>query len=139
VRAYLEVLAARRPLALLLDDLHWADPASLDLLRVVARHPAGLPLLRLATYRDDEVDPGQPLYALLPALVREVRAARLDLRPPDEDTLGALVAARYPLADADCDRLARYLAGRAGGNALFAGELLRTLEGESLLAPTGGL
>ena len=43
------------PLVLLLEDLHWADPASLDLLRAVARQLADLPLLLLATYRDDEL------------------------------------------------------------------------------------
>ena len=47
--------------------------------------------------------------------------------------IGALVAARYALAAADADRLVGYLAGRTEGNALFLGELLRTLEGEGLL------
>ena len=77
VRDYLAALAARQPLVLLLDDLHWADPASLDLLRAVGRQLAGLPLLLLATYRDDEPTGGQPLAGVLPALVREARAERL--------------------------------------------------------------
>jgi predicted ATPase len=54
VRDYLAALAARRPVALLLEDLHWADAASLDLLRVVARDLRARPALLLATYRDDE-------------------------------------------------------------------------------------
>ncbi len=87
VLAYLAALAGRQPLVLLLEDLHWADPASLDLLRVVARALAELPLLLLATYRADEVARGQPLFALLPLLAREARAARLDLRPLDRDCL----------------------------------------------------
>ena len=44
VRDYLAALTANQPLALLLDDLHWADPASLDLLRALARHAWSLPL-----------------------------------------------------------------------------------------------
>src|SRR5205823_3382261 len=49
-RAFLAAAAAERPLVLLLDDLHWADPASLDLLRHLAREAAALPLLLLVTY-----------------------------------------------------------------------------------------
>ncbi len=51
VRDYLAGLSAQRPLVLLLDDLHWADPASLDLLRFVARHLAALPVFLVVTYR----------------------------------------------------------------------------------------
>ncbi len=74
-------------------------PASLDLLRAVARELADLPLLLLATYRADEVARDHPLYALLPLLEREARAARLDLRPLDAAAIGDLVVtARYALA-----------------------------------------
>jgi hypothetical protein len=50
-RDALAALARQRPLVLLLEDLHWADAASLDLLRHLARHLAALPLLVVATYR----------------------------------------------------------------------------------------
>ena len=138
VQAYLAALAARRPMALLLEDLHWADPASLDLLRVVARRLTDLPLLLLATDRADEIGQEHPLYALLPRLVREARADRLDLHPLDRGAIGTLVSARYALDASEADRLTTYLAGRTEGNALFLGELLRTLEGEGVLAPSEG-
>ena len=83
VHAYLASAAARQPLVLVLDDLHWADAASLDLLHVLARQIASLPILLIATYRDDELLPGHPLAHLLPALVRESAAARFDLRRLD--------------------------------------------------------
>ena len=54
---------------LVVDDVHWADPASLDLLRFLSRRVATLPLLLLATYRDDEVTRRHSLYHLLPTLV----------------------------------------------------------------------
>ena len=136
-RAYLAALAARRPLVVLLDDLHWADAASLDLLRFLGRGLSELPLLLLTTYRDDELGHTHPLAALLPALVREARAVRLALRPLERAALGALVAARYALAPPDAERLAAYLAGRTEGNPLFAGELLRTLEGAGTLRREG--
>ncbi len=137
VRDYLAALAVMQPVVLLIDDLHWADPASLDLLRVVGRGLADVPLLLLVTYRSEEVDRGHPLAALLPLLVREAHAVRRDLRPLDAASIGALVAARYALGDRDRDRLARYLVGRTEGNALFLGELLRTLEAEGVLHATG--
>src|SRR3712207_8387437 len=90
VRDALAALAARQPLVLLLDDLHWADPASLDLLRSLARQVAALPVLLLAIYRSDELTRHHPLARLLPALVREARAARLDLRPLGDDSVRTL-------------------------------------------------
>src|SRR5262249_48678442 len=50
---FFATLSAVRPVVLLLDDVHWADPASFDLLRVLAREFAPLPLLLIATYRAD--------------------------------------------------------------------------------------
>jgi DNA-binding CsgD family transcriptional regulator len=133
VSDYLTALAARHPLILLLDDLHWADPASLDLLRILARGLDQQPILVLATYRADEVADDHALAALLPLLVREARAARLDLRPLDQDAIGILITTRYGLGVADRDRLAGYLSRRTEGNALFLGELLRTLESAGML------
>ncbi len=132
-----EYLAAHSPLVLLLEDLHWADPASLDLLRTLARQIGALALLLLVTYRADEVRPRRPLYPLLPLLVREARAARLTLRPLDLTGVAALVAARYPLAEDDAVRLVAYLDRRAEGNPFFVGELLHTLEESGLLKPLG--
>ncbi|HET8628543.1 MAG TPA: AAA family ATPase [Thermomicrobiales bacterium] len=138
VRDRLAAAARRRPLALLLEDLHWADPGSLDLLRYLARGAADLPLLLVATYREDEVTRRHPLFPLLPLLVREAGALRLDLRRLAPVDARALAAARYRLAGADEDRLVAYLADHAAGNPLYIGELLRTLEEEGLLRPRAG-
>ena len=137
VRDHLGGLAARRPLVLLLDDLHWADRGSLDLLRFLGRQLADLPIVVLAIYRSNELTRGHPLYALLPLLVREARARRLDLAPLDEAGLSAVVA-RYALPEADGARLVAYLRGRAEGNPFFAVELLRTLEETGSLRRGGG-
>jgi DNA-binding CsgD family transcriptional regulator/tetratricopeptide (TPR) repeat protein len=130
---FLKSLAAHRPVVLLLDDLHWADPASLDLLRVLARTAPMLPLLIVVTYRVEEIIRGHPLYALLPTLVREAHATRLDLHPLTEDDVRALIGAQYRLRPADAARLITYLQERAEGNPFFLGELLRTLEEEGAL------
>ena len=70
VHEYLTALAAPRPLVLFLEDLHWADPASLDLLLTSARSLPILPILLIATYRADELSHRHPLSPLVPALVR---------------------------------------------------------------------
>ncbi len=128
VEDFLTALTRRQPVALLLDDLHWSDPASLDLLRFLSRSVAAMPLMLLVTYRSDELTRKHPLYALIPQLAREAGAARIDLGRLDDDAVRALVMERYILPDADAARLVTYLQGRAEGNALFVGELLRALE-----------
>jgi len=135
--AYLGAVGVRQPLVVLLDDLQWADTASLDLLRVLGRQLADVPLLLLVTYRADELTRRHPLSRLLPLLVREARATRVAVRPLREADLRAL-AGRYALPPADVDRLAAYLHSRAEGNPLFAGELLRTLEEDGALLRRAG-
>ncbi len=123
VRDFLAALAAARPVLLLLDDLHWADASSLDLLRFAARHLAALPLLLVVTYRSDELTRRHPLSPLLPALVREAAAGRVDLHPLDDAAVRALVADRYRLPAPDAERL--------------AGEVLRSLVESGVLRREG--
>ncbi|MGA7669563.1 MAG: AAA family ATPase, partial [Nitrolancea sp.] len=135
VRDFLTALSARRPLVALLDDLHWADPASFDLLRYLARGIESLAALLLVTYRSDELTRRHPLYAFLPQLSREAIATRLDLGVLDEAAVRALVSIRYGLPEGDSARLAAYVQSRAEGNALFTGEVLRSLEEANALVP----
>ena len=135
VREYLAALAAARPLVILLEDLHWADAASLDLLRVIARDLVALPLLIVGTCRADELTGEHPLSRLLPALVREAAPHRITLQPLDEVAVRQLVRADYALAAGGEEELIAYLQARAAGNPLYLRELLRTLEEERLLRP----
>ena len=137
VRAFLASVAAARPVTVVLEDLHWADPASLDLLRFVARLVATVPLLLVATYRADELTRRHPLYHLLPVLVREAGAERLDLRRLDEAAVRRLVTARYPLPEPAAARLVAHLQAYAEGNPFYVRELLRALEEEGTLRPDG--
>jgi DNA-binding CsgD family transcriptional regulator len=136
VLEFFTALAQRQPLVVLLDDVHWADPASLDLLRFVARNRSSLPLLLIVAYRTDEVTRDDPLYALLPTLVREANPQRLNLRALGDDAMQMLVRASYGLSATDETRLVSYLHERTDGNPFFLQELLRTLEEEAILEPT---
>ena len=135
-RARDALVAVRRPIAVFLDDLQWADAASLELLRYLTRRGASLPVLFLATYRASELTRRHPLYGLLPLLVRESDALRIPLRPLDLRSVTRLVADRYPLPEIDAARLVAYLDRRAEGNPFFIGELLHALEEGGLLLPS---
>jgi DNA-binding CsgD family transcriptional regulator len=137
VRDFLATMAAQRPLLAVLEDLHWADSASLDLLRFVARGLDGMPVLVVATYRGEELERRHPLSALVPLLVREAPTERLSLRPLDIAAAQELVRARHALADTAARRLATYLIERTAGNALFLTEFLRSLDEDGLLDHLG--
>ena len=83
VAEFLEALAAQRSLMLIIDDLHWVDQASLDFFRFLARRVASYNILLVATYRSDELHRRHPLYTLLPMLVREADAERLEVDRSD--------------------------------------------------------
>ena len=72
-------LAVKRPILVILEDLHWADPASMDMLRALAPGVLRLPILLIVTYRLDEVTRQHPLYRQLPPLIRESDGLRLNL------------------------------------------------------------
>jgi DNA-binding CsgD family transcriptional regulator len=98
------------------EDMHWADEATLDVLRIVVRRLNGLPALVVATYRDDEVDRRHPLRRLLGELSVADRAARIPLAPLSLEAVGAL-AAEHGVDAADLYR-------RTNGNPFFVTELL---------------
>lgn len=134
-RSFLGVFATQeRPLVLFLDDLQWADLATLDLLQHVLTHAETQSLLVIGSYRDDEVDASHPLMAML----REVRGAdvpitTIKLGPLAQEHLVELV---IDLFNCDRDRatpLAGLLWTKASGNPFFAVQLLGTLHQEQLI------
>jgi DNA-binding CsgD family transcriptional regulator len=137
VEDFVADLAGACPAVVVLEDLHWADTASIELLRQVARRLSGLPLLIVVTYRVDEPRQNQPFARHLPALVRETDGVRLDLRPLDTLELRKLVTDRCELAPEATDRLVAYLNRRSEGNPFYVAELFRMLEEQDLLRQTG--
>ncbi len=125
VSSFLQV-ASSSPLVIVLDDIHWADRASLDLLLHLVRHLNTGRLMVMATYRDVEVDRAHPLSKVLADLRREERVERLAVRGVDEVEAVALTEAvlGHELSDAG-----RQLAAQAGtdaaGNPFFLQEMLR--------------
>ncbi|MFW6075198.1 MAG: helix-turn-helix transcriptional regulator [Chloroflexota bacterium] len=126
-------LAADRPLALVLEDVHWSDQTSLDLMRRLARRLTDVPILLIATYRDLDLVPELPLYSLLPHLVRESVTLRVTLQPLQREAMRQLIRSRYELSNSDEVRLASHIASHAEGNPFFIEELLNDLEYRGVL------
>src|SRR6478609_9526975 len=74
------------------EDVHWADEATLDLLRYLARRVGHDALLVIATYRDDALHPGDPLRVALGDLVTQRTTRRLDLPSLTRDAVRRLAA-----------------------------------------------
>ena len=114
--------AAAAPVLLVLEDLHWADTSTLDLVVFLAPNLADRRLLLLATYRADELSSAERMRRLADGVRRSGSAVLLELVPLGSEELAALLAARagVPLPAA----LTNAIVARSEGNPFFAEELL---------------
>jgi DNA-binding SARP family transcriptional activator len=109
----------RRPAALhvlVLEDVHWADEATLDLLRVLGRRVGQTRTLLIATYRDEETGPGHPLRAVLGDVGTPPTVRRLTLPALSPGAVGTLALRHGPEP--------AHLHARTGGNPFFVTEVL---------------
>ena len=117
----LSALSQSAPLLLVLDDLHWTDDSSLELLAYLARHQQNERIMLIGTCRDIELGPSASLRALLNDLRREQVLVTLPLPLLTTAQVGQLIA-HLPR------NLVRSIQSQAGGNPLFAEELARLSE-----------
>lgn len=126
VTGFITAIAEMQPVALLLDDLHWADDSSVRLLQHLARHTRGHRVLLFGTYRDVEVHRQHPLEAALVDLAREGLVDEVGVRRLDQAGTEALM--REILGEKeDLSDVADLLYRRTEGNAFYVGEMLRAL------------
>jgi DNA-binding SARP family transcriptional activator len=130
-------VCATSPCVLLLEDVHAADEATYQLLHYLARRAGDLPLLIVATYRDDELSSEHPLSAMLAELLLQQRATRLLLNRLGESDLPGLLLdllGGHPVAPA----VVRSLYEVTEGNPLFVQETVRTMQQEGSLVLMDG-
>jgi len=111
----LERLARRAPLVLTLEDLHWADHSSLDLLAFLAHGLREVPIVLVATYRSDQLHRRHRLRPLLAELDRNPAVERVELRRLTRGELTDLLTdrlSRWPDPDL-VDRVLEWLSGRS--------------------------
>jgi tetratricopeptide (TPR) repeat protein len=125
VTGFLQSLAETAPVALLLDDLHWADDASLELLQHLVRHTHADRVLLLGTYRDVEVGHQHPLGRALRDLEREGLVERVPVRRLGHEDTARLIADR--VGQSLSDKIGRLVHRHTDGNPLFVQEVLRAL------------
>lgn len=133
----LEALSELRPLVLVLEDLHWSDQATLEVVAALARRVAPAALLVVATYRAAAAG-DRGLAALVGELApRRPTCEQLELRGLDEDAVAALVRARLDASAVPADLVA-LLAERAGGNPLFLTALVDHWASDGLVSASDG-
>ncbi|WP_433787741.1 helix-turn-helix transcriptional regulator [Actinomycetospora sp. CA-101289] len=119
VRRVLVELAAAAPVLVVVDDLHWADRTTRELLVSLVAHLADEPVLVAATARSDALDSTHPLRRMLPELARDRAVRTLALSPLPRDTVEAVVR-----SEGGDDDLAALVWDRSGGNAFIVAETL---------------
>ena len=111
--------AVGAPVLLVLEDLHWADASSRELLRFLVARLRDEPVALVASYRADDLHRRHPLVPLLGELGRLAGVQHLSLRPLDDDAVARHLQALVDLPPEVRDAVVR----RAEGNAYFAEEL----------------
>lgn len=126
VRDILGRLGRSAPVLLIVEDAHWADPSTRDLLTFLLVNLLREPVLVVVTYRSDELPRRHPLRRYLAELHRRGRVDRLELRPFGRDELAALLTGirGEPPREELVDEIWR----RSEGNAFHAEELLAAAE-----------
>ncbi|HEY2519851.1 MAG TPA: AAA family ATPase [Streptosporangiaceae bacterium] len=115
---------AGHPTVLVIEDVHWADDATLDALRYLARRMAALPAVLILTYRDDELDREHPLHGLLGTVSRLDQVRRLPLARLSPGAVQRLSAGSAVDATG--------LYALTSGNPFFVHELLVSAEGDQV-------
>jgi DNA-binding CsgD family transcriptional regulator/tetratricopeptide (TPR) repeat protein len=132
VLTVLERIAERQPLVLVVEDAHWADPSSWDLLVFLAHNLSEAQVLLIVTYRSEEVDRAHPLRWLLAELARAAWVDRLELSGLSSAEVARQLAGllgREPDA-----ALAERVFTRSDGNPLFVEALVGAADDATSLA-----
>ncbi|WP_166375834.1 ATP-binding protein [Aeromicrobium phragmitis] len=134
VATLLAMISHRQPLVVVIEDLHWADATSVQLLEFLARHTWFERILVIGTYRDTEIDPAREAHRVLTALMPQ--AGTIQLAGLDLEAVGDLVhrvTGQHPPAT-----FVQRLHHRSGGNPFFVEQTARLWasgHGEQALTP----
>jgi len=136
ITTFLKNASQKQLMVIVLDDLHWADLPSLQLLRFVTRELDGARLMLLGTYRDVELSRQHPLVETLGELTRERLFQRLRLQGLAREDVARLI--EITSGNTVHPGLVEALHSQTEGNALFVTEIVRMLEQEGGLS-TGAM
>ncbi len=130
-------LAARRPLLVVFEDLHWSDESTLGFFRFIARRLAGQPVLLIGTYRP--VTAPAPLAGVLLALSREPGVGQITLPPLSRSETDQLVRGLLGSSQPVSSGILGTAAAFSEGNPLYVEELVRTMIQAGDIYQVGGV
>jgi DNA-binding winged helix-turn-helix (wHTH) protein/tetratricopeptide (TPR) repeat protein len=134
----LEAIGADRPLVLLLEDLHWADPSTVDLVAWLATRDTAARLLLIGTYRPaDALAAGHPIGDAGTDLRLRGRVHELALGELDPPAVHQVLQRQLPGAEVP-EELARSVHRRTDGVPLFVGQLAQAWRDAGVLRPAAG-
>jgi predicted ATPase len=134
----LELLTAQQPLLLVLEDLHWSDPSTLDLIAVLARRQEPARLLLLGTYRSPEVRRrAHPVHTVTQELQLHGHSVEVPLTLLSAEVVAVYLASRLP-GLLRVDQVARLVHQRTEGNPLFMVLLVESWQTQGLLLEQDG-
>ncbi|MCK5649913.1 MAG: tetratricopeptide repeat protein, partial [Gemmatimonadetes bacterium] len=135
---FLKAYAARTPLVVALEALHWADPSSVELFHFLARQLAGEPVLMVGTYNDVDRDRSPVLVETEQSLVHQ-GVAEVHRPPPlTQEETRSLIQQAFGVDEAVCRELSDRLYEWTEGNPFFIEETLKTLVGAGKLREHDG-
>ncbi|RYY00396.1 hypothetical protein EON78_01285, partial [bacterium] len=128
ITAWLSDVANRETLVIFIDDLHWIDQASIDLLNTCIRDLRKSRIMFMGTFRDDEVPAGHPMWQT----VEEELTSLVKLEPFTTEDIRELIKAMLGSIELKLEFLEK-VKNATGGNAFFISEVMRYLVEESIL------
>lgn len=133
---FLQVFTSQgRPVVLFLDDLHWSDIPTIELLKRIVTSREQTHLLLIAAYRSNEVSAGHPLTTLIDSLKHHDNIYSLPIGPLDQNAVAQLVADCMFCERSEAEALTQFVYNKAKGNPFFTNELLRYLHKQGAISP----
>ena len=135
----IEMIAARKPLVLVVEDLHWADHSTLELVSMLSGRREAARFMMIGTYRPNGVNGnGHPLRVLEKEILRHRRAEQLSLSLLTDGAVGDYLRLRFPDSTLP-DGLAHLVYDRTEGNPLFMAEIANDLIVKGTITQVDGL
>jgi len=122
------------PIVLFLDDLQWADAASLKLISLLMKSLDNPSLLPICAYRSNEVDVSHPLSVVFHQIDKEVTVTRVEVSPLDENSIAELLADTLRRAQVEVLPLANLIYRKTLGNPFFINQFIKNLHVEDMLS-----
>ncbi|MEG4203043.1 AAA family ATPase [Microcoleus sp. Pol7_A1] len=134
-KEFIRVFAQKEhPLVIFLDDLQWADSATLKLMQILITDPDQEYLLLIGAYRDNEVSPTHPLIQTIEEIEKTGTVVNnIVLQPLDLENVTKLVTETLNTCTEKVTNLAELIWNKTGGNPFFLTQLLQALYQDSLL------